>query len=86
MLSSIIRKRRALRQKAMAATAEVRLTAYILAAVPFVNVGALLLIQPDYLTPLVMDPRGHVILGIAAVLLGIGFSIIWWLARRITKI
>ena len=68
-LSEIIRKRRAVRKKAKAVTAEVRFAAYILGALPFLTVGALLVIQPDYLDVLFADPRGHVVMGMAAGLL-----------------
>lgn len=62
-LSEIIRKRRAVRLKARAATAEIRISALVLAAIPFFIVGALLIVAPSYLQPLVSDPRGHIIVG-----------------------
>jgi tight adherence protein B len=68
-LAQIIRKRRAVRLKAYSATAEVRLSAIILAAIPFFVTGILLLVAPSYLDPLFSDPRGHLILG--AALLGL---------------
>lgn len=68
-LAQIIRKRRAVRLKAYSATAEVRLSAIILGAIPFVVTGALLLVAPSYLDPLFANSRGHVILG--AALLGL---------------
>lgn len=64
-LSQIIRRRRATRLRAKAVTAEIRLSAYVLGALPFLTTGALLIIQPGYLSPLFYDPRGQVILGIA---------------------
>ena len=64
-LSHIIRKRRAVRLKARAATAEVRISAIVLGAVPFFVTGALLLVAPSYLDPLLKDPRGNIILGLA---------------------
>ena len=69
ILSDIIRKRRAMRLKAIATTAEIRVSAYVLGSLPILIVGALVLIQPGYLTPLIKDPRGHVIVAIAAGLL-----------------
>jgi tight adherence protein B len=86
MLSSIIRRRRALRMKASAATAEIRLTAYVLGSTPFVCVGAITFVQPTYMTPLLQDPRGHMILGFAIGLLSLGFFVMWSMARSITKI
>ncbi len=65
-LSDLMRKRRAARLKAKAATGEIRMTGYTLAAVPILTMGALLAIQPGYLVPLLADPRGHVILASAA--------------------
>lgn len=65
-LSNVIRKHRAVRGKAKALTSEIRLSAYVLGSLPFLTLAALLLIQPDYLTPLINDPRGHIILGMAA--------------------
>jgi tight adherence protein B len=65
ILADIVRRRRAVRLKARATTAEIRVSAYVLGALPFLIVGTLLIIQPGYLAPLVTDPRGHVILGLA---------------------
>jgi tight adherence protein B len=64
-LSEIVRKRRIMRLKARAMSAEVRLSTYILSALPFVIVGGLLVISPDYLKPLFADRRGNWILGAA---------------------
>jgi tight adherence protein B len=72
-LSELMRKRRAARLKAKAATGEIRMTAYTLAAVPVLTVGALLVIQPGYLVPLLQDSRGHVIIGSAVACLLAGF-------------
>ncbi|WP_088344423.1 MULTISPECIES: type II secretion system F family protein [Rhodomicrobium] len=66
VLSQIMRKRRAVRLKAKAVTSEIRLSAYVLGSLPLVTSAALLFIQPDYLSPLISDPRGRVILVIAA--------------------
>ena len=65
ILSDIVRKRRAVRMKAGATTAEIRVSAYVLGSLPFLIVGGLLILQPGYLTPLFVDPRGHVILAAA---------------------
>jgi tight adherence protein B len=69
ILADIIRKRRNVRLRAQAATGEIRMSAYILGALPFLVTGAFLVISPGYLTPLATDPRGHVIVG--AALLGL---------------
>ena len=68
-LSQIIRRRRAVILKARAASAEVRMSAMVLAAIPFFVTGALLLVAPSYLNLLFSDLRGNVILGLAVFLL-----------------
>ncbi|HKJ60857.1 MAG TPA: type II secretion system F family protein, partial [Hyphomicrobiales bacterium] len=65
-LASVIRKRRAVRAKAKALTSEIRMSAYVLGSLPLLTLSALLIIQPDYLSPLIYDPRGHTILAMAA--------------------
>jgi tight adherence protein B len=85
MLAGIIRKRRAMRQKAKAATAEIRLTAYVLGSLPFLTIGFLLLVKPDYLMPLFIDPRGHGILGMAAGGLTLSFFTMRQMMRSVIK-
>ncbi|HZP69408.1 MAG TPA: type II secretion system F family protein [Pseudolabrys sp.] len=69
ILSDIIRRRRAVRLKAVAATAEIRVSAYVIGSLPLLVVGALLMLQPGYLAPLFHDPRGHIVIGMAVGLL-----------------
>jgi tight adherence protein B len=66
ILAEIIRKRRGARMRAKAVTAEVRMTAYVLAGIPVFVVVALLVFDPGYLSPLLHDPRGNVVGGAAA--------------------
>jgi tight adherence protein B len=85
ILSDIIRKRRAARLKARAATGEIRITAYTLGAIPILTTGALLVVQPHYLTPLFADPRGHLILGLAGTLLLLTFLTMRKMMRSVTN-
>lgn len=71
-LSEIVRRRRAVRLKARAATAEIRVSAIVLACIPFFIVGALLIVSPGYLEPLISDPRGNLIVGCAVLSLMLG--------------
>jgi len=64
-LSEIVRRRRAVRLKARAATAEIRVSAIVLGSIPFFIIGALLVVSPGYLEPLISDPRGNLIVGAA---------------------
>jgi tight adherence protein B len=57
-LADICRKRVALRARAIALASEARLTMYVLAGLPFFAIGALLLIDPDYLTILFTTSSG----------------------------
>jgi tight adherence protein B len=85
LLSDIIRKRRATRAKAKAATGEIRITAYTLGGIPVLTIGALLIIQPGYLTPLWMDPRGHVIIGMACAALLLAYLSMRMMMRSVTS-
>ena len=86
LLADIMRKRRTMRLKARATTSEVRASAYILGAMPFLVIGALLVLSPEYLQPLFSYPRGHVVLGIAAGSLLLAFYSMRRLVRSVTAI
>jgi tight adherence protein B len=86
ILTDIMRKRRATRLKARSATSEVRTTAIILGAMPFFVIGGLLLTTPDYLAPLVFDPRGKLILAISIGLLLLGYLSMRYLVRSLVAI
>jgi tight adherence protein B len=82
-LSEIIRSRRGVRKKVKALTAEVRMSSYVLAAIPLLVLGGLSIIAPHYLEPLFHDPRGKVILGVAAFNLAAGLLAMRVLMRRV---
>lgn len=84
ILSNIIRRRRAVRLKAHAATAEIRVSAYVLGSLPLLIIGGLLLAQPGYLSPLFTDPRGHLILAIAVGGMLLAFVTMRQMMRRVT--
>lgn len=86
ILADIIRRRRAIRLKARATTAEIRVAGYVLGALPFLIVGALLVIQPGYLSPLVTDPRGHILLIAAGVLLAMAGLTMRQMLRSVTAL
>jgi tight adherence protein B len=85
MLSGIMRKRRAVRMKARSATAEIRLTGYLLGSLPFFTIGILLLLQPGYLDPLFADRRGHIILAMAGGGLLLSFITMRQMMRSVTN-
>lgn len=86
ILSDIMRRRRAMRLKARAVTGEVRMSAYVLGAIPILVIGALLVISPDYLQPLIADRRGNVIVGLAVTFLIVGFATIRLMMRSVTYV
>lgn len=73
ILADIIRQRHTVRLKVRSATAEERISSYVLATMPFLIFGALLIVSPSYLAPLIQDPRGNIILIAAIVMLLAGF-------------
>jgi len=86
ILSDIVRKRKATRLKAKATTAEVRTSAMVLGALPFVVIGGLLVLSPQYLAPLSTDPRGNVIIGLAIGFLAAAYFSMRWMMQRATRI
>jgi tight adherence protein B len=76
MLSYVIRERFKLRRQVRIFTAEGRMSSYMLTAIPFVALGGMAILQPDYLRPLFTDARGQMALTVAAVLQVIGYVVI----------
>jgi tight adherence protein B len=85
ILADIMRKRRAMRQKGKAVTGEVRMSAYVLAGIPLFVIGALVVVSPDYLKPLIYDRRGNIIIGVAVLSISIGFMTIRQMLRSVTQ-
>lgn len=79
--SDILRKRRAVQLRANAATAEVRMSATILSAIPFLVVGALAIVNPGYLAPLFSTPSGNILLGAAIACLLMGAFTMRWMIQ-----
>ncbi len=73
-LSDILRKRRQMRQKIKAMSAEAKTSAMILGSLPFLMYGIMMVLNPNYLSLLFDDPRGlfMVAFGMASLLTGIG--------------
>ncbi len=85
ILSDLMRKRRAARLKAKATTGEVRMSALVLAGIPFFIIGGLLVMTPAYLHPLIADSRGHVIIAVASGSMLTGFAVIRQMMRSVTS-
>jgi tight adherence protein B len=83
-LSEVIRTRKAITLKAKALSAEARMSVYVLAVLPFVTVGALFVISPDYIGKL-FEPDGKMLLGIAAILMTLGLGSMQLMVRSISR-
>ncbi|WP_417260272.1 type II secretion system F family protein [Celeribacter sp.] len=80
-LAVLLRDRRNLRKKAAALSAETRVSAMILSALPF-GIGTILFVlNPSYLKPLIDDPRGHVMTLAGLISLSLGLYSMYKLSR-----
>ncbi len=81
-LSNVVRRRKEMRLKINALTSEGRISAKILSGMPLVTIGAIAVLQPDYMLPMLEDPLGRMILTGAG--LSIAFGV--FLTYRMTRI
>lgn len=72
LLSRLIRKRFELKKKVKALSAEGRISAAVLMALPFGMAGTLHVLNPDYLKPLFNDPMGQTMVAAAATMMVLG--------------
>jgi tight adherence protein B len=84
-LSAVIRARKALRLKARALSAEAKASAAVLAALPFLVGGAMYVMNRDLVLPLVADPRGRFMVGVAFVSLITGLSTMAIMVKRAVR-
>ena len=73
-LADLIRKRRQLRLKVKAMSAEAKASAMIIGSLPFIMFSLLMLISPDYMMTFFRDIRGKVLLGLALTWMSIGWG------------
>lgn len=79
-IAATIRDRDVLKRTARVLSAEGRLSAWVLGALPPAFVGLLLVVRPEHLQPLTADQRGWAIVATAIALFAIG---VVWLRRAI---
>ncbi len=80
-LSEVLRSRYIMQMKIKAMSSEARASAYIIGALPFVVIAAVLVVSPDYMRPLWEDYRGNIALGVAVGMMTFG----GWIMRRMTQ-
>ena len=76
-LGRVIRDRFRIYREVQIKTAQGRLTAMIMIAMPMVMMGILELMNPTYMAILFRDPLGPIVLGVTAVLQVVGSFILW---------
>ena len=81
-LAHLLRERFKFRRKVRVLSAEGKLNAVILLALPFIMFAALLVINPEYMQVLILDPIGRTVSMVAIVLMVIGVFFI----RRIIDV
>ena len=80
-LSKMLRRRRAMKMKIKAVTAEARASAWILGCMPFVMFFIILAINRDYAMVLLTDPRGITIILVGMTMTCIGIAVMTKLAK-----
>ena len=75
-LASLIRKRFKFEGQVRTLTAEGRISAVILVALPFVLVTAIMLLNPDFMQPLITEPVGKLMIVIASIMMVLGIVVI----------
>ncbi|HVF54252.1 MAG TPA: type II secretion system F family protein [Actinomycetota bacterium] len=81
-VAGFMRARDEIRRELNALVAEGKLSAYVLGGLPFMIAAFLLVFNPDYLRPLYTTVPGFVMMGLASVLMVIGFFVM----SRIIKV
>jgi tight adherence protein B len=74
-LSDILRKRRAAKLKVKSLSAEARFSALLIGSLPFIMLGILYLVNPDYISTLWTDIRGIILLSVGGGWMSIGFLV-----------
>jgi len=80
-LADILRKRRQMKLKIRALTSEVRTSAYVIGAMPFLLGIAFGAINPEQTSLLFTDPRGKTMMAIGGVSYALGVFAMWKLTR-----
>jgi tight adherence protein B len=81
-LSAIIRRRKELRLKIRALTAEAKASVTVLSILPFATAAGMMIIDHDLMSALYTDPRGRFMVGLALVSLFIGVVVMFRMIKR----
>lgn len=76
-LADLLRQRQRMKMKIKAISSEAKASALIIGSLPFVMIGLLMGMSPDYIMPLFTDPRGHIMLAAGLGSIGVGAFVMW---------
>jgi tight adherence protein B len=76
VVAETVRQRQQFARKIRSLTATGRMSAYVLAGLPFLVAALISVLSPSYMSPLWHSGTGHTIVGVALVMLGIGSVIL----------
>ncbi len=76
-LADLLRNRQRMKLKIKAISSEAKASAMIIGALPFLMLGLLTMMNPDYVMPLFIDPRGQMMLGLGLASITMGAFVMW---------
>src|SRR5690606_5514828 len=76
-LSDLLRQRERTELEIKAISSEAKASAFIIGALPFVMLGLLTMMSPEYVVPLFTDPRGHTMLMMGGGSIATGAFVMW---------
>lgn len=76
-LADLLRARERMKLKIKAISSEAKASALIIGALPFLMLGLLMMMSPDYVMPLFTDPRGQMMLGAGLGSISVGAFVMW---------
>jgi tight adherence protein B len=76
-LADLLRARERMKLKIKAISSEAKASALIIGALPFMMLGLLMMMSPDYIMPLFSDPRGQIMLICGLCSIAIGAFVMW---------
>lgn len=76
-LADLLRQRERMKLKIKAISSEAKASAMIIGALPFMMLGLLTFMNPEYVMPLFTDPRGHMMLGAGLGSISLGAFVMW---------
>ncbi len=80
-LADVLRRRRQLKLKIRALSSEAKASAYIIGSLPFIMAVIIYMMNPGYLQALIVDTRGHVMVGMGLFSFLVGAVVMYKMVR-----